>query len=148
MASDEIRAATMQIVGRYQSLMAQGNWDEWIGLWAEGGILEFPFAPSGRKSLYKGHAEILAYMKAASGKIAIDSVERMCVHPMLDPGMGMVEVSIRGRAVATGAPYPQRYVMVFETENGKLKHYREYWNPLVSMDAFGEGWAATFGAGS
>lgn len=144
---DDIRQATLRLVGQYQALLGQGRWDDWIALWAEDGELDFPFAPAGRQRVYRGRAEILAYMKAASGKMVIDGVEAMRMIPAEDPAVAMVEVSIRGRAAQSGSPYNQSYVLVFETEAGRLKRYREYWNPLVSIDVFGgrEAWTAHFG---
>lgn len=141
----EIRARTLQLVGAYQSLMAKGDWDAWIDLWAEDGILEFPFAPAGRRPIYRGKPEILGYMKAAAGRVAIDSVALARVFPMHDPAVAVAEFAIKGRALPGGAAYDQSYVLFFETRDGKLAHYREYWNPLVSMAAFGADWAASFG---
>ena len=47
-----------------------------------------------------------------------------------------MEMTINGTATQTGRPYNQRYVVVAETKDGKLAHYREYWNPLISAEAF------------
>ncbi len=142
---DEIRVRTLQLVGAYQTLMARGDWDAWIDLWAEDGVLEFPFAPAGRQPIYCGRPEILGYMKAAAGRIAIDAVARARVFPMHDPAVAVAEVAIKGHVLPGGAPYDQSYVLFFETSDGKLARYREYWNPLVSMAAFGAAWATGFG---
>lgn len=147
MSDDEIRARTMQVATAYQTLL--GKWDEWIELWAEDGELEFPFAPTGRQSIYRGKADILAYMKAASGKMKIDGVTAMNVTPALDPHKITVELTVKGQILSTGLPYNQRYVFMFEVKDGKLSRYREYWNPLVSIDAKGgdrAGWTAEFGS--
>jgi ketosteroid isomerase-like protein len=146
MDDEAARGRTLKLIGAYQTLMGQRRWDEWTQLWAEDAVLEFPFAPKGRRSVYRGRAEILAYMQAALGRIAIDATDGLRVFPMLDPEIAAVEFAVRGRATTTGRPYNQRYLIIFETTDGKIRHYREYWNPLVSMDAFGEGWAAAFGS--
>ena len=148
MSDDEIRAQTLKIATAYQTLIGRGAWDEWIELWAEDGTLEFPYAPPGRQSIYRGKAEILAYMKAATGKMKIDSIGAMRVHPLLDPHGMTVELAARGSILATGKPYDQKYVFFFEVRNGKIVQYREYWNPLVSIDAHNgdrAGWTAGFG---
>jgi len=131
------RAATLKLMGAYQTLIGQGRWDDWIELWADDGVLEFPFAPAGRRRAYRGKADILAYMKHATGRIAADSVTAMRVFPMQDPDIGVVELSIKGRALVTGAPYNQSFVFFFEVQDGKLRRYREYWNPLITIDAMG-----------
>ena len=146
MSDEEIRARTMQVATAYQTLL--GNWDEWIELWAEDGVLDFPFAPPGRQRTYRGKDEILRYMKAASGKMKIDGITAMNVIPALDPHKVTVELTVKGQILSTGLPYNQSYVFLFEVKDGKLQNYREYWNPLVSIDAKGgdrAGWTAEFG---
>ncbi len=44
---------------------------------------------------------------------------------------------IEGEALKTGNPYNQRYVTYFELKDGKIQNYREYWSPLITMDAVG-----------
>jgi hypothetical protein len=144
---DERRAETLKLMRDYQTLLGQGRFDEWVELWAEDGVLEFPFAPAGRRRAYQGKADILAYMKHATGRVAADSVEQMRIFPMQDPDIAVVELSIKGRALANGAPYNQSFVIFFEVQDGKLRRHREYWNPLVTIDAIGDrdAWAAGFG---
>jgi ketosteroid isomerase-like protein len=146
---DDIRAQTLQVAGAYQTLLGQKKWDEWIDLWAEDGELDFPFAPKGRQRTYRGKAEILAYMSATPGRVAIDGIDQIRVFPMLEPNVAVVELTVRGHIPATGAPYNQAYVLFFEVLAGKLQRYREYWNPLVSIDAMGGdrwSWAEGFGS--
>jgi ketosteroid isomerase-like protein len=144
---DERRAATRTLMGAYQILLGQGRLDEWIELWSDDGVLEFPYAPAGRRRAYRGKADILAYMKQAAGRIAADAVEQMRVFPMLDPDMAVVELTIKGQAVANDAPYHQSFVIFLEAQDGKVRRHREYWNPLVTIDAIGDrdAWAAGFG---
>jgi hypothetical protein len=51
-----------------------------------------------------------------------------------------VELSIRGRSIPTSRPFDQSYAIIVEIRDGKLWRFREYWNPLVSIEAFGDGW--------
>jgi hypothetical protein len=136
MNADDVRKNTLELVQSYQRLISQQRFDEWIELWAEDGTCEFPFAAEGVQRVYAGKAEILAYMAATAGKIAIDSIAHFRVHAMLDPEVAAVELAINGRAVATGRPYNQRYVAFVEVKNGKIWRYREYWNPLIALEAF------------
>jgi hypothetical protein len=50
------------------------------------------------ESPYK--AEIRAHLKAAAGRIAIDSQESLRFFPMRDPTIAVTELAIKGRAVA------------------------------------------------
>jgi len=144
---EERRAATQKLMAEYQMLLAQRRFDEWIELWADDGVLEFPYAPAGRRRAYRGKADILAYMKHATGRVVADSIEHMRVFPMQDPDIAVVELTTKGRALANDAPYNQSFVFFFEVQDGKMRRHREYWNPLVTIDAIGDrdAWAAGFG---
>ncbi len=146
------REAVRNMLQSYLLLYAQQRWEEWIDLWSEDGVLEFPFAPAGRRSRYVGKTDILAYMTAVAarmaGRIKSDGLGYFQVRPMLDPQAVSLEMSVKGRILETGAAYEQKYVSIIETKGGKISLYREYWNPLVSMDANGgrEAWTAAFGS--
>jgi hypothetical protein len=136
MTDDESpRLTTLTLMQQYQTLLTEARFDEWIELWADDGVCEFPFAGPERPRLLQGKEQILAYMTDYPSRISIDGVNELRVHPALDPNVVVVEMTIRGRAVETDKPYNQQYVIVAEACDGKLAHYREYWNPLVSAEA-------------
>ena len=136
-SDDALRRQTLEQAQRYQAFLGEGRLDEWISLWHDEAILEFPYAPAGRAGSYHGKEAILAYMTAASGRIATDGIDELRVHETADPRVLIVELASRGHLVGSGARYDQRYVCLFELRDGLLWRYREYWNPLVSMDAYG-----------
>lgn len=136
MTDDESpRLTTLTLMQQYQTLLTEARFDEWIELWADDGVCEFPFAGPERPRLLQGKEQILAYMTDYPSRISIDGVDELRVHPALDPNVVVVEMTIRGRAVETNKTYNQQYVIVAEARDGKLAHYREYWNPLVSAEA-------------
>ena len=132
---ESIRLETLTLMQQYQRLLTEARFGEWIELWADDGVCEFPFASPGRPRLLQGKEQILAYMTAYPSRIFIEGVDKLRVHPALDPNVVVVEMTIKGRAVETDKPYNQQYVIVAETRDGKLTHYREYWNPLMSAEA-------------
>ena len=146
------RARIQHVLQLYMSLYAQQRWDEWIDLWADDGVLEFPFAPAGRRSRYAGKPDILAYMTATAarmaGRIEVEGLEYFRIHPMLEPTTICLEMGVKGQVLETGAPYHQRYISIIETKGGKISLYREYWNPIASRDANGgrEAWTSAFGS--
>ncbi len=95
-----------------------------------------------------GKTEILAYMQPLGGRMKIDALEYFDLHPMLDPSVICFEMGFKGHIVETGATYDQKYISIIETKDGKILRYREYWNPVVSMDAIGgrDAWTAAFGS--
>jgi len=131
----EAREQTLALMGQYQMLLTEQRFDEWIELWADDGICEFPFAPEDRPRRLRGKQEIYEYMSAYPGRLSIDSVEDLRVHPGQDPGTLVVEMNVKGTATETGRPYDQQYVFIAHTKDGKIAHYREYWNPIVAAEA-------------
>ncbi len=145
--AERLRAATLDLTNRYLAAFSARDWDAFAALWADDGVLEFPYAPPGRRSRYAGKAEILAYMQPVAGRMKAESLDYYEVYPMLDPEMVCVEMGLKGRILATDAPIAQRYVSIIQAKAGRIWRYREYWNPVASMDAHGgrAAWTAGFG---
>jgi len=135
--TEEQRNQTLEKAQSYLKLLQAQDWDKWINLWADDAILEFPFAPKNRPSIYRGKQDILTYMSSTTRSIVVESVAELKISLMLDPNKIVVELTINGHLKNNGATYNQQYVTFFEFESGKIKHYREYWNPIVSIDAYG-----------
>ena len=135
--TEELRNQTMKKAQSYLELLQAQDWDKWIKLWADDAILEFPFAPKNRPSTYRGKKDILTYMSSTTRSIVVDSVAGLKISPMLDPNNIVVELTINGHLKSNWAAYNQQYVTFFEFESGKIKQYREYWNPVVSIEAYG-----------
>jgi ketosteroid isomerase-like protein len=139
---EEKRKQTLEKAQSYLELLQAQDWDKWINLWADDAVLEFPFAPKNRPSIYRGKQDILTYMSSTTRIIVVDSVSKLNISPMLDPNKIVIELAINGHLISNGATYNQLYVTFFEFESGKIKYYREYWNPIVSIEAYGsyEAW--------
>jgi ketosteroid isomerase-like protein len=135
MTDDEIRQENLALMQQYQDLLFEKRFDEWIELWTDDGICEFPFAGPNRPRTLEGKERILAYMTAYPSRFSVDGVDELRVHQGLDPNVVVIEMTIKGCAVETGKPYNQQFVIVAEAREGKLAHYREYSNPLVSAEA-------------
>jgi uncharacterized protein len=132
----ELREQTLALMGQYQTLLTEQRFDEWIELWAEDGVCEFPYAPADRPRRLCGRQEIYEYMSSYPSRLAIDGVEDLRVHPGQDPCTIVVEMKVKGTATETGRPYDQQYVFIARAEDGRIAHYREYWNPVLAAEAF------------
>lgn len=146
MTDDELRAQTLELADVFLELLRKPDWDGWIELWADDGVLEFPYAPADVPSRVEGKDAILAYMKDAVTVLKLEPTATRTIFPMLDPQMLVMDAEIRSHLISTGEPYNQRYVKFLEYDDGKLQRCVEYWNPLVSIDAYRsrEAWTAAF----
>jgi ketosteroid isomerase-like protein len=134
---DELRRQTLEVVTNFQTFITEKRMDDWIDLWHDDGILEFPFAPSGRQPTYRGKADVLAQMTASMDRVQIDAVRYFQIHPLLEPTQVMVEAATTARWLSDSGPYNQNYVLYLETLDGKIWRYREYSNSLTLLDAWG-----------
>lgn len=107
------------------------------GLWAEDGVLEFPFAAPGYPALVEGRAAIAEYMRGYPDILKIEEIPRPVVHQSVDPEVVIVEFEASGTVVATGAPYRMRYIAVITVRDGEIQRYRDYWSPLAAAEAMG-----------
>jgi len=106
-----------------------------LAMMAEGGVMEFPYARPGMPTRVEGRDEIAAYMSAISGNISLDTVSDLVVHQSVDPEVVILEFNGSGHAVKTGEPYEQRYISVIGIRDGRIVHYKDYWNPIEGLKA-------------
>lgn len=113
----------------------------WVGLWAEHGFMEFPFAPPGWPRRLEGREAIAAYMRDYPDHIDLHDFSDLRIHETTDPGTIVVEMRGMGRVVATGSPFDMTYIAVVTVQDGRFTSYRDYWNPLAVQEP-GIGFAA------
>lgn len=105
---------------------------------AEDGVLECPFAPDGDMIQTTGQANIAAYMRKIKGTLGTGDMTLLAAyHGAADPTVTVLEYEATARNEHTGASYPQRYVGLVKLWEGRIALYREYWNPLPVIKAFG-----------
>ncbi len=104
---------------------------DFIDLFAEDGAMEFPYTLPGWPKRVAGHSDLAAYLEPIADLFTVESVVGPTVHRTQEPNVVILEYSISGFAKNTHEPYDQSYVEVITLESGKIKTYRDYWNPLV-----------------
>ncbi|KUM84916.1 MULTISPECIES: nuclear transport factor 2 family protein [Streptomyces] len=111
----------------------------WVGLWAEDGIMEFPFAPPGRPRRLEGKDAVAAYMRPYPDHIDLHDFPEVRIHETTDPETIVVEMRGVGRVVATDGPFEMTYVAVVTVRDGLIVSYRDYWVPLAALALDGTG---------
>ncbi|MFJ1708104.1 nuclear transport factor 2 family protein [Kitasatospora sp. NPDC088346] len=103
----------------------------WVGLWAEDGVMEFPFAPPGWPGRLDGREAIAAYMRDYPDHIDLHDFPDLRIHRTTEPGTIVVEMRGVGTPVETGSPFDMTYIAVVTVRDGRFTSYRDYWNPLA-----------------
>jgi len=145
---DGERLTAQAAMTKFLDLMLQEDIPQWMELWHDEAVFEYPFAPPGLPQVVSGKQAIFENFKDFPDKIKLFKFTDVRMHPMRDPDTLVVEFACRGRAVATGKPYNQRYIAVVQMTGGKISRYRDYWNPLVFLEAFDDGEAFSGFSGS
>ncbi len=103
----------------------------WVALWAEDGVMEFPFAPDGWPRRLEGKKAVAAYMRRYPDHIDLHDFPELRIHRTTDPQTVVVEMRGVGRLVESGAPFDMTYIAVVTVRDGHFTSYRDYWNPLT-----------------
>jgi len=111
--------------------------DNFLQMCAEDIVFQFPFAPAGAVRELRGRDAMAAYLPKAGGLIDFESMSPALAHKSTDGETFVLEFSCRGKGAQTGERYDQDYISVVRVRNGRIAHYRDYWNPLVLLTAVG-----------
>ncbi|MFD7665679.1 nuclear transport factor 2 family protein [Streptomyces sp. NPDC059788] len=106
----------------------------WVALWAEDGLMEFPFAPDGWPRRLEGKEAIAAYMRHYPDHIDLHDFPDLRIHQTTDPQTVVVEMRGVGRLVESDAPLDMTYIAVVTVGDGHITSYRDYWNPLAVQE--------------
>ncbi len=110
----------------------------WVNLFAEDAVIEFPYASTlGSAERLEGKSALYNYMKDVPAKMQNLIFTNVREYQTSNPNLLLAEVHGEAVIAATGCHYQQDYVMRLETKDGKIVHYREYWNPIPAIEAWG-----------
>lgn len=116
--------------------------ERWLTLLAEDAVVEFPYARSlGGPSRLEGIDAIRAYFAPITKHfqgLTFTNVQR---YPSVDSTTGWLEVHGTATLQPGNIPYEQDYVMRVQVREGRIVHYREYWNPLAAPQGTFESFA-------
>ncbi|MFE3580919.1 nuclear transport factor 2 family protein [Streptomyces vinaceus] len=136
-ATDVIRAGAQQAFKNHLDHLSAGRIAQWVDLFTEDGVLEFPYAPKDFPASPSGKEGLFEYMKNFPEHFRVEFID-LHFHETVDPSLVIAEFKSKGVALSTGRPYNQTYISVVETRDGKISRYVDFWNPMVGMEALGD----------
>lgn len=104
---------------------------------ADDAVMEFPYAPPGLTQRLEGRAALAEYISGLVNIIKVESMTLSVIHHTTQPGVLILEFEGAASSVQTGNLYNQIYISVITLRDGYIVHYRDYWNPLVVLEAAG-----------
>jgi ketosteroid isomerase-like protein len=120
-------------------LMVAGEDVVFADLFAEDGVLEYPFASPGQPREVRGREAIRSYYGAAQRSRQVfdmDGVDAL-VRQTDDPEVVVAEIEHHGRSRVTGQAYRFRALGVIRVRNGEIVSYQDYMDPIAAARLLG-----------
>ena len=80
---------------------------------------------------------MLAFFEAALAHMSYDAFADLRIYPADNPDTLFVEYRGEAHVFATGRTLHQSYIAQLTMKDGKIALYREYWDPLRVIEAYG-----------
>jgi hypothetical protein len=112
---------------------------EFADLFAEDGVMAYPFAPPGMPGELRGRDAVREYFRARSqarGMLRMDGVE-LIVRETDDPEVVVTEITHHGWSNAASAPYRFTALGVVRVRDGQIVHYDDYMDPIAMARMLG-----------
>ena len=119
--------------------MVAGEGVVFADLFAEDGVLRFPFAPPGMPREIRGREAIRATRTSEAGSrslLVMDAVE-LVVRQTDDPEVVVTEIEHHGHSHALGGPYRFRALAVVRVRDGEIVSYDDYMDPIAMAALLG-----------
>lgn len=126
------RARSQALFARNLDYISEGRIREWVELFDPDGVLEFPYPPPGVAPRFVGHHELYEHMKDFPKQFDV-RFSGLVFHETTDPDLVIAEFEGHGRGVVTKRQFDQVYISVVRFRNGRIVHFRDFWNPLVTI---------------
>lgn len=137
------RQQTKQVVRDFLNSLEEKDMQKFANVWAEDAVQDMPYSPEGFPKRIEGKANLIKHYGAwpeISGKA--NFTKDLIIHAMQDPELVYVEYKGIVDVLPTKRVYKQTYGGLFHVENGKIRLFREYYDPAAfayAFDLHGEG---------
>ncbi len=119
--------------------MVAGEGIVFADLFAEDGVLEYPFALPGQPRELRGREAIRDYFGAASRSRQLFEMHGVdaIVRETDDPEVVVAEIEHHGRSSITGEAYRFRALGVIRVLEGQIVTYQDYMDPIATARLLG-----------
>jgi uncharacterized protein len=138
-----MRRSDTEVVEQFFSTLEAMEMEAFFALWAEEGHQEMPFAPQGFPMLLDGKEAIRRQYGGLPDTYGRMLFPGLVVRPLEEQGWVFAEYQGEIEKLSGGS-YNNRYCGLFHIEDGQIKLFREYFNPIILQEAFGTALNETF----
>ncbi len=122
-----------EMVGKIREALETGRNGDFIDLFDENGVMEFPFAIEGQREKIEGKEKIREVYNSPSPMRKLIEIRKIhsTIHQAGDPDSIIVEFSAEGKIIATGKDFHiSSSVAIIKGRNGKILSYKDYPNTI------------------
>jgi ketosteroid isomerase-like protein len=109
--------------------------DHYFDTLADDVVFEFRYRFPGWPQETRTRADLMALYSGYGANISLERGDGLIVHASDDGRVLTLEYEVHGKALATGAPYDNRFVSVVTIENRKIVRWRDYMDSLAAWTA-------------
>lgn len=118
-------------------LAGDSDMDALIARFADGAVMELPFAPGSMPKRYDGKDAIAGFMSFVRDVFSSFSMTVDTIHDTADPHVVIAEHHSDGIVAANDRPYRNRYCTIITFDDaGSVVSWREYYDAGVVVRAF------------
>ena len=133
-----IRQQTADAVRSMLTALETKDMQEFASVWADDAVQHMPYSPEGHPKRVVGKEKLVElYAAWPENSGAADFTSELVIYPMQDPETVFVEFKGDVAIIPTGRQYRQTYGGLFHVVDGKIKLFREYFDPVPFAWAFG-----------
>ena len=123
---------------KYLDFQATNQMEQFKELWTDDAVVEFPYAPPSLVARVEGKEAIFNYYKDTPNQFTNWKFTISQFYETLNPNVILIEWQGIAKIAATGQSYIQTYIGYLQMRDSKIAHYKEYWNPMIVLEAFGD----------
>ena len=121
------------LLKRYLHGISQNNIDELSSIFHENAVMEFPYALRGLNDKINGLESILAYFQKIPFTWKLKKDCKIEIHFNKQDHI-VAEYEGIESFKRTGRVYNQQYVCLLKVKDGKIIHFKEYFNPITRFE--------------
>jgi ketosteroid isomerase-like protein len=133
----DVRGSNVALVQRYLDAWTVLDIDAVEAMLHPDVELELGYAPPGVTDLITGKQSVMEFLRAVPSTIAPMNFHAIDISTLEDPAELVAEYRGDSRVLATDKPYRNRYIARARVEDGLIRRFKEYSDPLIFMEAFG-----------
>ena len=110
---------------------------ELLDMLTDDAVMDFPYHLPTTPTRLVGKSEIAKFFSSFSDFVILDEARLTHLHETANPNVGILEYEGESKAIGTGLPYTQQHITVLTFRDGKICHWKDYWNPVNVINATG-----------